>query len=328
MISNGIGILAIAGSLLGGALLANEASQDAKAPAAGTKPVIAGNDTQRTVSIYLANATVKDVFDQLAKQGINFAASPTGIPEATRVTLNIQSRPLSEVLEAIGTALGGRFTKHGETYAFTRGFAPTQWIFEGGDMSKFDKEFELEMKKMAEELKKSGTAHKLDEKSAKELELKAKQMSEKLAKEFQNKDWSKYMDEKALVGPDADWKFYVDGKLIEPKDLKSDPKLKAKLEERIKDLKLRGPLKPDTKLWDGKALESLQTFTFNGGLDAKKFIGSLTPVQKEKMKKDGYLTPRDLTEAQLKMLGEVSKSGNWSISFAVDGESVTIKSDK
>ena len=54
-------------------------------------------------------------------------------------------------------------------------------------------------------------------------------------------------------------------------------------------------------------------------------LKSLTPSQRERMNRQGYLNPSDLTNNQRKMLGSLPDKGDWTISYSLDGEKITIK---
>ena len=58
----------------------------------------------------------------------------------------------------------------------------------------------------------------------------------------------------------------------------------------------------------------------------KDLLESLTPEQKAKQDKQGYLTMEDLTPKQRAMLGDIPKDGNWTFSYSIEGKHVTIKS--
>ncbi|MBI5705807.1 MAG: hypothetical protein HZC36_02335 [Armatimonadetes bacterium] len=60
------------------------------------------------------------------------------------------------------------------------------------------------------------------------------------------------------------------------------------------------------------------------GENLGKLAESLTDAQRELMKKQGYLTPKDLTEEQRKLIPDMGK-GDWTLTYSKDGKSVTIK---
>ncbi|HZH99078.1 MAG TPA: hypothetical protein VEX38_08915, partial [Fimbriimonadaceae bacterium] len=62
-----------------------------------------------------------------------------------------------------------------------------------------------------------------------------------------------------------------------------------------------------------------------GSGDIKALMRSLSPQQRQRHDRQGYLTAADLTQAQLKMLGTLPQSGSWTVSFTIDGDKLTIK---
>lgn len=76
---------------------------------------------------------------------------------------------------------------------------------------------------------------------------------------------------------------------------------------------------PEGKAWEAKAHGFAMT-----GEKIKKLLGTLTDAQKELMKKQGFLTPADLTPAQRELLGDMGK-GDFELSFSVDGKNIRIK---
>ena len=62
-----------------------------------------------------------------------------------------------------------------------------------------------------------------------------------------------------------------------------------------------------------------------GNQDLDGLLASLTSDQKDLMKRRGYLTPKDLTEKQRKMLGEVG--GKFEMKVKTDKGELTIKSE-
>lgn len=56
-----------------------------------------------------------------------------------------------------------------------------------------------------------------------------------------------------------------------------------------------------------------------------RLLKSITPAQRELQARRGYLRPSDLTPAQRELLGSVSKSGDWTIQYNVNGQKLTIR---
>jgi hypothetical protein len=79
-------------------------------------------------------------------------------------------------------------------------------------------------------------------------------------------------------------------------------------------------------VWSG---DDLKRMKFDGGIfksaDVSKLLDSLTPAQQAQAKKQGYLTPADLSASQKAMLGGLSKDGYFTITISKDGKKLTIK---
>jgi hypothetical protein len=98
------------------------------------------------------------------------------------------------------------------------------------------------------------------------------------------------------------------------------PRLDKKaLEEMKKSGNYWGPGGPSI-FFDGKG-RSMLTLRQN---NLKQLINGLSPEQLEKHRRQGYLTPRDLTESQRKLLN-VQGNGDWTMIYKVDGKEITIK---
>jgi hypothetical protein len=68
--------------------------------------------------------------------------------------------------------------------------------------------------------------------------------------------------------------------------------------------------------------------TDSGGQDLLRLGRSLSPDQKEKHRRQGYLNYSDLTPSQQKYLGRMSRDGNWTLRYSGEGHDFTIKSDR
>ena len=210
------------------------------------------------------------------------------------------------------------------------------------------KEAQIEMKKAGEAMKKafegqdwkSFQGHELSAKEKLEIERAMKQAQDEMKKAFEGKDWKsvegrelsakeKLEVEKAMKQAHEEMKKAFDGKAFkEIKDFKGmTPKEKAELEKELSNLH-----KDLKKTFDGKEWKELENFKgkgfFMNDANFSELLRSLTPAQKEKHKKQGYLNLSDLTPAQRKMLGSSGNEGSFTISFSKDGEKVTIKGGK
>lgn len=189
-----------------------------------------------------------------------------------------------------------------------------------------EKEVMNHMEEMRKALKESQGAHKMSEKEIqKMMEEIHKSMDSKEFRELKMLDGNPFADGKNV-------KVFKDGKLISPKELKGfemDPKALKDLEK----LKTIAPM--DSK--DFKELEKLRTLApfsdkegsfskFKTNVDSiKELIKSLSVRQMETNRRQGYLKVSDLTEAQRKLLGGIKEGDNITMSYTIDGQSITIK---
>ncbi|HRK20854.1 MAG TPA: hypothetical protein PLX06_03560, partial [Fimbriimonadaceae bacterium] len=207
----------------------------------------------------------------------------------------------------------------------------------------FMKEHKLQMEKLMKELPKmEGKAFvmppmKLDKEFMKEHNL----QMEKLMKELPK------MEGKAFVMPPMklDKEFMKEHELQMEKLMKELPKMEGKAfvmppmkldKEFMKEHKLQmEKLMKELPKMEGKAfvmpkIENLpqgRAFTFDSKrMQINELLSSLTPAQKEKQAKQGYLTIHDLTPKQREMLGNIPTSGDWTFSYSIDGKKLTIKS--
>ncbi len=202
------------------------------------------------------------------------------------------------------------------------------WALGGQD----NKQIAEELKKIAEEMAKTGQQKALTDKD----QAKIKELAERLAK------MAKELAEKStsMVAPflrsDTGNQFFR--QYMNPKNQTPE-----KREQMNKWLKEHG-YQPGTE--DGNGLfkyfqlaprsgdssifklfnrgDTDRAFVF-GTQDIKGLMNSLTDKQWELQKKNGYLTPDDLTPKQRVMLGSDTK-GDFSLSFSLDGKTLTIKS--
>lgn len=289
--------LGAAGVMGGSALLVEEGKEGKQAA-----PQRLSQDTQleRKVTGSFRDATLGEVLKWLTVEGLSFVAdSSTLAGTDMRLTANILDRPLKDVLDAIAEAFGGKWTRHGNVYSFSRS---KTHFFEGGsfdknlDMKELPADIELHLKKLGEEMKGKGF-----------IEFSIPDIAEMKGFELDPQDLEelKALREhlKAIPMPDLE-------ELKGLKEhLKSMPDMKA-LEIELKGLK--DLVKPGMIRF--------------GGTNVPALIEGLTPAQLEKQQKLGYLTPADLTPAQLQMLGDLPKGEDWSLSFKIDGRTLNLKS--
>lgn len=214
-----------------------------------------------------------------------------------------------------------------------KGVAPKVFTFEvpGQGMSPKDKqEFELHMKKLGEHMK-------LVVPNAKEL-AKIKPMTEKEQKAFEESMQKLHESMKSLP-------HVIEGSKLSDKERKQLELEMKKLHEELKSLP------HDAKMfkWDGKdykGMSEAERKAFEKSMgdlkielknlpkaplapavlrssDMKSLMKSLTPDQRSKHDRQGYLKLSDLSGGQKKMLG--NPSGNFTISVNMDGQKLTIK---
>lgn len=122
--------------------------------------------------------------------------------------------------------------------------------------------------------------------------------------------------------------------------LKNQDKMLAELDKlmKSKDLQMK-KFEIDMKAHE-KSMVDLEKFmdsakfdknmVFSGDFVKSQDFGgiakSLTPAQREKNKKQGFLYYRDLTNEQKRMLG-IKSDGTWTVTYSRDGETFTVKSD-
>lgn len=266
----------------------------------------------RSVSVTFNTAKFSDVLMWLRKEGVSFVTEDHETDEGPRLTMNIVNKPLRDVMDAIAEVFGGTWTKKGDVYAFVRRRAGFPFgAFEFGDLGKSG---ELWIA--------PGMSPEEQEKFRKEFEPMMKEWAKKFQEEFE-KNW---------IGPDGKW-LLPKGEEIER--LKEElpevsekmfrefrieiPELKLELEKELQELKKLDPEKFRSVLPEGRG------FVF-GGPQLAEILKSLTQEQRKLHDERGYLTPNDLTAAQKKMLGGLPETGDWTVTIAVDGKKLTIKS--
>ncbi len=123
--------------------------------------------------------------------------------------------------------------------------------------------------------------------------------------------------------------FKFDGKSMKPLDPKMMEKLQKEIAESMKGLKgLDGKMfvmPAPGKEWSGVPGFKKPSFAFEKA-NLEKLMKSLTPAQKQLMDKRGYLVPTDLTPSQIELIGELPMGKDWSISFSLNGQKLSIKS--
>ncbi len=204
----------------------------------------------KKITVRFKQASVDEVLDWLSNQGVSFVTA--GVPKDAKISLSVNDMPLSEVIAAVGNALGGTFVKNGNTYIFHKGaqsftFQAPAAAFK--EIPKIDTKVFQELKGMPE-----GFAFK----SFSKEELQAqKELQEKMRKEF---------------GPNSDFMKKLHQEMGDAKKWESFHKDQAKLHEELRkqlsqrDMKAWG--EQDAKKWEefGKQMEK----RFGAGSDFEK----------------------------------------------------------
>jgi hypothetical protein len=280
---------------------------------------------KQSVSVRFTNAKAKEVFGWLQKKNVNFVVDDSQLPANKTITLNLQNQTMEDVLEAIGSALGGRFEKRKGIYVYqpgegrmlltplkaldsTRMVLPRMRIetlpsreMSPAEKRKFDasmKKFEAEMKQFGEKMEKSFGPEFEKQFNSKEMEL-------KLNKAF-GPDFEKRMEEfgKSFEGMGKQFELHF-------KDFDKD------FEKDFKDF--------DIDLKELKKLGETVEVTVKGK-DVDELLKSMTPEQKKLQEERGYLLLKDLTASQRKHFpGEMK--GKFEISIVKDGQKLTIKGE-
>lgn len=266
----------------------------------------------RNVSVTFNQAKFADVLMWLRKEGVSFVAEEQDGDDGLRLTMNVVDKPLRDVMDAIAEVFGGKWTKKGEVYAFVRrSRASNPGAFDPGILGRRGP-LRIAPPISPEE----------QEKFAKEFLPMIQEWAKKFRQEFE-KNW---------VGPDGQ-SLFPKGEGFERlwKDLpEASKKFFREFRIEIPDLELK--LDKDLQQFKGLDPEKLRSilpeegvFAFRG-TQLAEILKSLTPEQRKLQSERGYLTPDDLTDAQKKMLGGLPEGGNWTVTIAVDGQKLTLKS--
>ena len=291
------------------------------------------DQVKQSVSVRFTNAKAKEVFGWLQKKNVNFVVDDSQLPANKTITLNLQNQAMEDVLEAIGSALGGRFEKRKDIYVFQAGegrmlLAPTRSLgsrsitaplkaLESTRMGlpqirieerpsrpmtpEEKKRFDASMQKFEAEMKRFG-------------EKMEKEFGPEFEKKFNSKEFELKMDK--AFGPEFEKRMEEFGKSFEGMGKQFELHFKD-FDKDFKDLDL--DLKELSKL--GETIEVTVKEKDVDGL-----LKSLTPEQKKLQQDRGYLLLKDLTASQRKHFpGEMK--GKFEISIVKDGQKLTIKGE-
>lgn len=155
------------------------------------------------------------------------------------------------------------------------------------------KEFKAEMEKLHKELAKSHSEHSkvFSEQHAKEM----KKMAEHMAKTLKDQKGKTFVFERGKPGDKGVHFFTPNGKDV-----------------RV----FTGP--------DDMHITAPRFVMTEGNI--KKLMGSLTATQKQTMRSKGYIKFSDLNSSQKAMLGDLSGTKNWTVTYVIDGQRLSIKS--
>ena len=296
--------------------------------AAGTPPAVYGLDPavapdepvvqtsvapSRRVSVSFSDAPVRQVLDWLRKQDANFVVASSSLPSDLRLTLNVKDEPLSVVEKVIANAMGGSWANRDGILVFHKGLSsdsPFAVLGDGGMFNAFPKggsqfftgpdgkSFELNLKGL----------DKLGDQFGPEFQ---KKMEKEFGPEFQKKMEKEF-------GPEFQKKMQD----------QFGPEFQKKLQDQFGP-EFQKKMEEQAKKWEGQTRVFIDDkggsgYRF-GNQDLDGLLASLTSDQKDLMKRRGYLTPKDLTEKQRKMLGEVG--GKFEMKVKTDKGELTIKSE-
>lgn len=268
---------------------------------AADSPLNAQDPLTKKVSVRI-DGTVADVAKWLTEQGISFVIADQNLSQK-RVMVNVVDQPLRVALDALSEALGGTWQKKGDVY-----------VFRGRDTADF---FRYE---------------RYDPKAAPDAKGKIEVVPKLEGRTFEFKmpdlKWDELKDAKGRKLSEAERKQMEQAlKKADEAMKKVHESMKKALEEARKSGRTRVflaepeffTIKPFTNAEKAK----IKDFSTSG---MGKLLKSLSPAQRELHKKQGYLTPKDLTAEQRKMLPDMQ--GDWNITVIIDGEKLSLRSGK
>lgn len=254
-----------------------------------------------TVSLDKSGLSAQQLMDWMKSSGMNFVLESGHLPKDKTYSVHLNNVSPDSAIEAVATALGMAWTKKGDVYVLKpSSFDFTPFFHEGNQSLPFPNGQMLPMNPerffKEEEMKNfQGFKFEMDEKSISKMK---KLMEEDLAniKPFTSEEWKKI--EKDLA--------------------------ELRLNQQSMQDEVRSGVFKDLK--ELKALEVPGVFI--RGEQIEKLISSLSQVQKEKMKKNGYLTADDLNSDQRKLLGELPKEGTFEIRLSTEKGEIVLRGGK
>ncbi|MDX2064978.1 MAG: STN domain-containing protein [Fimbriimonadaceae bacterium] len=248
-------------------------------------------ETKR-VSAKFNQANARDIVNWLTSNGVNFVLDDDELPIKKSISMNLVNQPLGEVLQAIGTALNGRFVRRGEIYVFRPGVDPEAFFWAPGRSPRLPSPMPP-IPPLTKEQRKGL----LDQEGTQRFEFNREEF-EKAFKDFDKKFNS---EEFRKAFKDFETKFDAEA-----------------FGKQFKDLEFR--MESDFPRAFGVVPDV-------NGTNIDALLKSLTKAQKEKQAKQGYLTPEDLTAEQRRMLSKDLK-GEYTIEIRRDGQVFRLQSRK
>lgn len=90
---------------------------------------------EKRVTASLSDATMDEVLQWLRKTGVNFVIDKGDASAHSKLNINVVDKPLKDVMDAIASAVGGKWQKHGDVYSLhTHGDALAPLPFGDFDM--------------------------------------------------------------------------------------------------------------------------------------------------------------------------------------------------
>ncbi|MCB0825810.1 MAG: LytR C-terminal domain-containing protein [Armatimonadetes bacterium] len=292
-------------------------------PKPSDEPNVSVNVAQ---DLKLDDVTAQQLLDMLKKKGYRFIVETTNIPKDKTFSVNVVGGSEKAVIGAVARALGLSVEKSDDIYVLRDGFAmPFVWSGEGGDGAKafsfnFNDMFDEEtLEKMRQEFKNEKGREMTPEERA-EFE-KAMESVQKLHFDF-DKEHLKGLDEEIL-------RSMKEHGLDKEHMKKLSEKLKKEIGEEgvfvmpFDDEDFSGDRSSIRISTDGNG----KGIKINNGA-IKKLLDSVTPSQKEKMARDGFLSVKDLTKQQLEILGNPDLDSIREIVIDQDGKKIRIVGKK
>lgn len=294
---------------------------------------------QTKVTVRFHDAKPAEIFAWLESQGVSFIVSSSDVPSGITLTLNLQDQPISSVLKVIATSLGGRWELENGIRVFRKGHDAFTLFSMPGKPGDISQEFKFEPNGSAPHAFLFGDTGRgawkpgdsLENSFGPEFQKHVEEFAKSLSKQF-GPDFQKKLKDKGESWDDAKSKEFAE-------ELEKDfgPKFQKELEEFAKQMPQGfGPKSrvfsyqiPPKGLEKGRKLElrlgggDKQSLKVSSG-DIAKLIQSLTPDQRDKQSKQGYLFFEDLTKEQRELFGS-RPEGKFEIRYKIDRDELVIR---